>query len=393
MAKYEVKLPKLGESIVSATIVSWYKHEGDLVELDESLVEVATDKVNSEIPSPSKGKLIEIVATEGKEVSVGDVIAYLETDEAFADVEQKVEESSIKPELSNENEGKNSFYSPAVLRLAKENGISFEELNTIKGSGENGRVTKKDVLAHQKISEKKQEPLEDGDTFIPLSQVRKATAKNMVASYTQVPHATLIEEIDVTEIQKFLKTHKSSFFEKYQAKLSITTFMAYAIIKAAKNHPYVNSCFSNEGILLKKKINLGIAVSVNEGVLVPVIQNSNQMTLSDIAKSIYQFALKAKEEKLSLADTRGGTITLSNFGLMGTWIGFPIIKQPESAILAMGGIKKRVEINQEGEVEARDKIVLTLTFDHRVFDGMYGCSFLKEIKDTLEKVDTDEIII
>jgi 2-oxoglutarate dehydrogenase E2 component (dihydrolipoamide succinyltransferase) len=348
----KITLPKLGESIISATVVQWLKKEGDRVEKDENLLEVATDKVNSEIPSPVSGILKSILVKESQEVQVGDPLAIV------------LVEESVKKE-----------FSPAVLHLAKEKGILMEDLEKISGTGEGGRVTKKDIDHFlEKTPEDK--------NSLKLSFLRKKIAENMLLSYKEIPQATLIDEIDVTEIVEFIEKKKESFLEKHGVKLSITSFIARAIAKACVKHPLVNSSFKNDSILLKKEVNLGFAVSVDDGVLVPVIKDCQELNIVDIAKKISELADRARKNSLAKENVSDGSITFSNFGMTKVLIGIPIIRYPECAIIGLGAIKKKPAVVDD-KIVVRSIMMITLTFDHRVFDGIYGCNFLNEIKNIL----------
>ncbi|NGX52015.1 MAG: Dihydrolipoyllysine-residue acetyltransferase component of pyruvate dehydrogenase complex [Candidatus Anoxychlamydiales bacterium] len=374
MTKYfEIKLPKLGESIVSATIVSIHKKEGEKISKDETLMEVATDKVNSEIPSPVEGVIKKILSSPNETVQVGAVIAIvitnaIEDDKSLAPQEEK-------ETLEHEKTDKKNFFSPAVLRFAKENNVNIQDLEKIEGSGEGNRVTKKDV-------EKFINSQEGDQNFIKLSPIRQAIATNMTKA-NEVPTAYIIEEIDITNLMQLINEQKHKFLEKHQAKLTITPFLIKAIAIAAKKLPLANSSFKEDKILLIDDINIGIAVNVNSDVLVPTIHNATDLSFVDIVKHLNVLIKKAKTQTLSAKDSENGTITLTNFGMTNISVGFPIIKYPQACIIGAGAIKKKPWIIND-EIQIRSIINISFGFDHRVFDGIYACQFLNEMKNYLE---------
>lgn len=366
----EITLPKLGESIVEATVVHWFKKVGDEVALDEPLLEVSTDKVNSEIPSPFEGVLTKILVDIDEQVKVGEPLAVIskkgETLTKASEREEKQSESS-------------SFYSPAVLKIIKENNISLTELETIPRTGENGRLTKKDVQNYVK-----KVPVSASSETIKMSHMRKMIAENMVRSFYEAPHASLITEVDMTDLLEYVQNQKEEFLKKEGVKLSITSFIAKAMTKALRAYPLINSSLHDDTIIMKKFIHLGVAVSIEHGVLVPVIQNCETLSIAEIAKEIYSLAAKARSNTLTPDEMNNGTITLTNFGMTGTQIGIPIIRYPEVAILGMGAITKKVVPLNDQTIGIRSMMMISLTFDHRVLDGMYGCGFLKELKTQIE---------
>jgi len=372
-----ITLPKLGESIVSATVVQWFKKVGDFVALDEPLLEVSTDKVNSEIPSPAPGILKQILAEPNQEIQVGKPLAILSTS---AKVEAR-KETPLSTQCPAAKGEANDFLSPSVTRLLKEKGIPLEEIDRIPRTGEGNRLTKKDVEDYASKPRVEAPATER----IPMNAMRKAIAENMVRSFYEAPHASLITEVDVTRLMQTIQEYKTSFLEKHGAKLTVTAFVARAIARALKAFPLLNA--SLEGghtILVKRFVNLGIAVSVDQSVIVPVIRNCQELSLAQIAKEIADKAEKARTHKLDLAEVKDGTITLTNFGMTGTMIGVPIIRYPEVAIVGMGAITKKVAAMPDDSMAIRSVMWVSLTFDHRVLDGLYGCAFLKELKTHLE---------
>jgi 2-oxoglutarate dehydrogenase E2 component (dihydrolipoamide succinyltransferase) len=402
-----ISLPKLGESIVSATIVQWFKKEGDDVALDEPLLEVSTDKVNSEIPSPVAGKLSKILASADEELQVGDPLAKI-----MVSSSSKQESTAPRPEMKQqlpqqtESTEMKGFYSPAVLRLASELGVSLEEMKKISPTGAGGRVTKQDIetyaaqkcgAAKPSISLPAQAPVASCMKSDPCLQgshsdverlkmtgMRKAIADNMVRSFYEAPHATLVNEVDVTDALKLVATEKEAFLSKHGVKLTITSFVARAISKALQEYPLINSSLENDTILVKRFVNLGIAVSIDQGLIVPVIKNCQRLSIIEIAKAIAELSLKARTGKLSPGDVADGTISMTNFGMSGVAIGVPIIRYPEVAIVGIGAIQKRVVALENDMMAIRSLMHVSLTFDHRVLDGMYGCGFLGAVKKHLE---------
>jgi 2-oxoglutarate dehydrogenase E2 component (dihydrolipoamide succinyltransferase) len=377
----KITLPKLGESIVSATVVQWFKKVGDRVALDEPLLEVSTDKVNSEIPSPVAGVLIQILAAPDQELQVGEVLALISTDSSVSApmaVSAPVAAPAAKPSSEMED-----FLSPSVMRLLREKGIALSDIDKIPHTGQGGRLTKKDV---EDYSPKQAGcPMAGGTERVKMTPMRKAIADNMVKSFYEAPHASLITEVDVTLILKLIQEQKQAFLQKTGAKLTITGFVARAIARALRAFPLINSSLDGDTIVMKKFVNLGIAVSVDQGVMVPVIKNCEQKNLAEIAKGISSLAEKTRSHNLSPDDIKEGSITMTNFGMTGTMIGIPIIRYPEVAIVGLGAITKKVAAMPDDSVAIRSVMFVSLTFDHRVLDGIYGCGFLNELKKHLEE--------
>ncbi|NGX34403.1 MAG: Dihydrolipoyllysine-residue acetyltransferase component of pyruvate dehydrogenase complex [Candidatus Anoxychlamydiales bacterium] len=372
---FEIKLPKLGESIVSATIVTIYKKEGDKISKDETLMEVATDKVNSEIPSPVEGTIKKILVKPNETIQVGDVLATVITESSEKDTSSQVQEEKYTADDLDEKTEKRSFFSPAVLRFAKENNVSIQDLEQMEGTGEGKRVTKKDIEIFLECQK--------GDkNFIKLSAIRQAIATNMTKA-NEVPTAYIVEEIDITGLIQLVNEKKHHFLEKYSAKLTITPFLIKAIAIAAKKLPLANSSFKKDKILLIDDINIGIAVNVNNDVLVPTIHNVIDLNFIDIVKNLNDLVKKAKKQTLIAKDSENGTITLTNFGMTNISVGFPIIKFPQACIIGAGAIKKKPWILDD-EIKIRSIINISFGFDHRILDGIYACQFLNEIKKYLE---------
>lgn len=381
MSLVEIRLPKLGESIVSATIVTWLVQEGDEAVRDQPLVEVSTDKVNSEIPAPVGGRLVEIIAQENDLVEVGALIARIETGDTEVATACVVEERKEERVTSTENQ---SVLSPAVLRLATEHGLSMDELmRDVKGSGEGGRISKRDLLAH--IEKKKGGALPADGERIKMSALRKAIADNMVRSFYAAPHASLVQTVDMSGLLAYVAKHKADFFSRHGVKLSITSFVAKAVCQALKEYPWLNSSLEGDTIVVKPRVNLGIAVGIEGGVVVPVICDCHERSIVQIAQEIADLGQKARMGELSSEQTNHGTVTLTNFGMSGVEIGIPIIRFPEVAIVGMGAVKRIAGFDAHGNVVPRDQMHLSLTFDHRVLDGMYGCGFLSALGQALEE--------
>ncbi len=372
MMQFEVKLPKLGESILTATVVRWFKQEGDAVRLDEPLLEVTTDKVASEIPSPAAGFLQKILVAVSEEVPVGTPLAILSS------VASEQTPMAVSSCLQQEQ-----FLSPAVLSLLKEKGITLQEIESIPKSHEGGRLTKRDVEAY--VASKKKTPSDS--EHLKMSALRKAIAENMVRSFYEAPHASLVTEVDVTSLMKLIAEKKESFLAQQGVKLTLTPFIARAMARALHAYPLINSSLVNgDTIVMKRFVNLGIAVSVEQGVMVPVIRGCQALSLGDIARQILALAHKARTNQLAPQDVQEGTITLTNFGMTGVLMGIPIIRYPEVAIVGVGSVVKRVVPLENDSFGVRSMLMISLTFDHRVLDGLYGCGFLGELKKHLESV-------
>ncbi len=356
---------------MSATVVNWLVQVGDLVILDQPLLEVATDKVNSEIPSPVAGRVQKILVLEDAEIEIGTPLILIAT-EGF------IEEKPLPcPALL---EG----FSPAIVRLAQVEGLDMATLRQIKGSGEGGRITKKDVELFLEAG-RKSAPV-GKEERVKMSSMRKAIAENMVRSFYEAPHASLIAEVDVTEVMRLIEESKAKFFETHGVKLTITSFIIHALTKALQKFPMINASLEKETIVMKRYINMGLAVNVDKGLVVPVIKNCQERNIASLAKAVVDLSNRARAHKLAPDDVQEGTITLTNFGMTGALIGVPIIHHPEVAIIGVGAIQKRVVVREDDSLAVRQMVYVTLTFDHRVIDGIYGCHFLESFKEQLESV-------
>ena len=445
MAQFELTMPKMGESVAEATIIKWTKNEGDTIKIDETVLEIATDKVDSEIPSPFEGKLIKKFFNENDVVQVGAVIAIISSDanasvsEAPKTVAPAQETVSISntnsapakstETVNNDYSGTDKFYSPLVKSIAKEEGISLAELDAIKGSGQEGRVTKADILAYlpnrnkqaasttqtpAKTEEKSaatgskgsmgvpdntvlvQRPAVSvgaGDEIIEMDRMRKMIADNMVMSKHVSPHVTSFVEADVTNLVQWRDKIKKDFEKRENEKITFTPLFIEAVVKAIKDFPMINVSVDQTGtkIIKRKNINIGMAAALPTGnLIVPVIKNADTKNLVGITKDVNDLASRARANKLTPDEIQGGTFTISNVGSFGNVMGTPIILQPQVAILAVGTIKKKpavIETPQGDVIAIRHFMFLSLSYDHRVVDGSLGGSFLRKVADYLESWD------
>ncbi|NGX53336.1 MAG: Dihydrolipoyllysine-residue acetyltransferase component of pyruvate dehydrogenase complex [Chlamydiae bacterium] len=384
----EVTLPKLGESIVGATVVQLLKKVGEPIAIDEALLEVSTEKVNSEIPSPVAGILKEILVVEDQEIEVGSLLARIDVEAEVGTVQCDLKEKIPPQSTPSEGKGgKEGIYSPAVLRLAQMEGISIDTLSQIDGTGEGGRITKKDLKHYLENQNQTPEPpstQKGAEERVKLSGMRKAIADNMVRSFYGAPHASVIIEADVTDAMELIAREKARFQESHGAKLTVTSFLIQALTKALQQFPMLNASLEDETIVIKRYINVGIAVNVEKGLIVPVIKNCQERNLVSIVKAVADLSSRARENKLAPDEVSEGTITLTNFGMTGALMGVPIIRYPEVAIIGVGTIQKRVVVREDNSFAVRRMVYLSLTFDHRIIDGIYGCQFLSAFKNHLE---------
>ena len=453
MSRFEIKMPKLGESITEGTIISWSVQVGDIIKEDDVLFEVNTAKVSAEIPSPVEGKVVEILFKEGDTVAVGTVVAIVDiggensededsvealqssaTDESVAVVSKAASEET--PQVKAVKSEEERWYSPVVLQLAREAGIQPKELDTIPGTGYQGRVSKKDIKSYivrkqsgdtittqpaakpspQPVASVAPQPVTtapaqssakpaatpevqrttpasgtfstEGVEVKEMDRVRKVIADHMVMSKHTSPHVTNVVEVDVTKLVKWRDKNKDAFFRREGVKLTYMPAITEAVAKALAAYPQVNVSVEGYNILFKKHINVGIAVSLNDGnLIVPVVRDADRLNLNGLAVAIDSLALKARDNKLMPDDISGGTFTITNFGTFKSLFGTPIINQPQVAILGVGYIEKKPAVIEtpEGDVIAiRHKMYLSLSYDHRVVDGSLGGNFLYFIKDYLE---------
>lgn len=413
MAIHQLILPKMGESVSEATIIKWLKQPGDRIEEDEPVLEIATDKVDSDVPSPVSGILTQHLFHADDVVQVGEILANIQTDEE----DQSVDESPVRAEspiaevINVKPKDAAPFYSPLVKSIADKEGISAEELQQIKGSGLENRLTKQDVMAYlEKRSQQPQKPrneeapvvkptvapasipVSDGDEIIEMDRMRRLIADHMVHSVTVSPHVSSFVEADVTNLVAWRNKIKDSYEKREGEKITLTPIFIEAVSKALKDFPMVNVSVEGYNIIKRKHINIGMATALPSGnLIVPVIKNADQLSLVGLSKQVNDLAKRARANKLRPDDTQGGTFTLTNIGAFGNLMGTPIINQPQVAIIAIGTITKKpavVETESGDMIGIRHKLYLSISYDHRVVDGSLGGQFLKRVSDYLENWDT-----
>jgi 2-oxoglutarate dehydrogenase E2 component (dihydrolipoamide succinyltransferase) len=446
--KVDMVMPQMGESIAEATISKWLKKVGDAVEKDQVILEISTDKVDSEIPAPASGVITELLFNEGDVVPVKTKIAVIDSSGSAAAPSASAPSStsghsngahapaipvpapatstssaSMAVSSTAPSGGGNQFFSPLVMSLAEKHGVSLSELSSIQGSGEGGRVNKKDLLAFVEArssrstapstppassssaatssggsSARAASPASsldwgaDGTKVIPMDTMRQAIADHMVRSKHTSPHVYSMQEVDMTAVSKWRKAHQDEFLKSEGFKLSFTPFFLEAAVRCLQRFPLINASIDGKKILVKKHINLGCAVAIGDaekgfGLIVPVIKHAEERNLVGLARSLNELALKARSKKLLPDDVSGGTFTITNPGVFGTIIGTPIINQPQVAILCLGAIVKRPVVIDD-MIAIREMCYLTLSYDHRLVDGALGGSFLAAIRDYLEGWDS-----
>ncbi|PZU87220.1 MAG: 2-oxoglutarate dehydrogenase [Chryseobacterium sp.] len=445
MAEYKLLLPSMGEGVMEATIITWLFNEGDVINEDESVVEIATDKVDSDVPTPVSGKIVKILKQKDEVAKIGEAIAILEIEGDSQDSEtpepksyEEVKDQIVQPEpevvktleqpLSNHsgnlfnNQNSELYLSPLVKSIVQQENISESELKSIKGSGLDSRITKEDILSFVKSRSSKSESssviefenskkeeslssntpaprpsnpqtlqLNEGDEIIQMDRVRKIIADAMVNSKHTSPHVTSFIETDVTNVVTWRNANKNSYQKRDGEKLTFMPIFIRAVVKAIQDFPMINVSVDGDKIIKKKNINIGMATALPDGnLIVPVIKNADQLSLSGLAKAINDLAYRARNKKLTPADTQGATYTISNVGTFGNLMGTPIIPQPQVAILAVGAIVKKPAVieTEFGDVIAiRQKMFMSHSYDHRVVDGSLGGMFLKHVNDYLENWD------
>ncbi len=435
MSKVEFKMPKLGESITEAAIITWFKNVGETIEEDEMLLEVATDKVDSEVPSNVSGVIEEILYDANDVIKIGETIAIIKTDGEISASKKKTKKADNTQEQAQTKKPKeskrpkpsriissdqfsvsnsNTFFSPLIIKIAKEHHISFEELARIPATGNEDRLRKSDVFQY----------IEDGRPFkftqptaqqdptayripqlnfdkgkgkvIKMDRMRKMIADHMVYSKHTSPHVTAYVEADLTNMVNWRNANKLAFQELHGERLTFTPLFIEAVAKAVQDFPNINASVDGNNIIVKEAINIGMATALPSGnLIVPVVKNANNKNLKELTATVNELAKKAKENKLAGDDIQGSTFTISNVGTFGSVMGTPIINQPEVAILAMGIIKKRpevIETDNGDEIAICSMMYLSLSFDHRVVDGFLGGSFVRRVADYLEQFDTNRKI-
>ena len=428
MAQVKVIMPQMGESVAEGTVAKWLKKPGDRVEKDENILEISTDKIDAEIPAPASGFLTSVIVEEGRIVEVGTALAIIadtmeevegeplpaetatpeateaEVVEPTAEPERTVGEKSepaAKRKLpENAVTGdKRKFYTPVVLRMAAEHGV---ELDQVEGTGMGGRITKKDLLEY--IEERGRKPeaaaaeppaaarpattLDGGEEVVPMSNVRKRTAEHMIRSKQTSAHVTSMHEVDLTRVVRFRESIKEEFKRKNGFPLTYLSIITKETVETIQEYPTINSSVDGDNIVIKRYINIGIAVALpDDTLIVPVIHNAADLSVQGIARAIYDFSEKARSRKLALEDIQGGTFTITNHGSFGSVFGTPIIHQPQVAILGTGSIRKRPVVVGDDAIAVRHTMFLSLTYDHRIIDGAYAGRFCRRLAERLENWD------
>ncbi len=430
-----MKMPKMGESITEGTVVKWLKKAGDAIEKDDTILEISTDKVDSEIPTPVDGVIKEILVEEGETVEVGSPIALIETEQAGAESEspeggvqeerepEKGEsgggngQTEAPPETVRQEQQKKKtekgsrFYSPVVMNIAAENNIGTEELEQIPGTGLNNRLTKKDLLAYLDRRETKTAPAKEpaaaaeaakpqpeatatgGENveILPMDHIRQKIAAHMIHSKQTSAHVGLYTEVDMQNIFRIREQQKADFKKREGFSLTYLPFIVEATVKALKEFPMLNAQIDEDRIILKKFYNIGIAVAVNDRLIVPNVFHADEKNRLGLARSINSIATRARNKQLDPNELSNGTFSISNFGVFGTTVGFPIINQPQVAILGVGAVKKRPVVINDA-IAIRPVMYLSLTIDHRLIDGAMGSQFLERVKTLLEQYENNEIL-
>ncbi|AXT56662.1 2-oxo acid dehydrogenase subunit E2 [Aquimarina sp. MMG015] len=438
MSRVELKMPKMGESISEATILNWLKNVGDTVEEDETILEVATDKVDSEVPSPCDGIITELLFQSNDVVEVGKVIAVIDADDDSGSSEKKSQsegkelsnnnvnvkpqssiKSKVKPDIKSDfkiqNTGDNDgFLSPLVISIAQKENLTIEEVQSISGTGDGGRIRKSDVMLYLKHRKyplpSRPQPtapkpsynappisyIEGKDRIVEMDRMRTMIADHMVYSKHTSPHVTSYIEVDVTNMVNWRNKMKLEFLEKHGEKLTFTPIFIEAVSKAIQEYPMINVSVDGKKIVVHKDINVGMATALPSGnLIVPVVRNADEKDLLGLAQRVNHLANNARNNALKPDEIGGSTFTISNVGTFGSLMGTPIINQPEVAILALGIIKKRPEVittDSGDEIAIRSMMYLSLSFDHRVVDGFLGGSFLRKVGDELEAFDSNREI-
>ena len=420
MSIVEIKMPKMGESIIEATILKWLKNIGDHITEEEAIIEIATDKVETEIYSTHAGILEKKLYQEGDTIAIGNIFAHIKnTDSSTRDIITKDSiKNSEKKEEKNyhdtpKEQSRKHFYSPLVKQIVKKENISKEELESIRGTGREERVTKNDILRFMQSRPLKEnntlknppfntkitsQPIlnEEGDEIIEMSRVRKLIAERMVSSKQISPHVTSFVEADITNIVKWRKNIKDRFRQKHSIDITFMAFFVESIVRSIKDYPLLNASIQENKIIIRKNINIGIAVATpNNELIVPVIHNADHLSLEGIAIKINDIVTRARNEKLKSEDLERSTYTISNVGTFDNIMGTPIIMQPQVAIMAFGTIKKKpvvIESQQGDSIAIRHMIYLSHSYDHRIIDGYLGGSFVKKVAAYIEEFDTTRTI-
>ena len=416
MSKFQLLLPRMGESIEEATIINWLKNEGDEINIDDLVVEIATDKVDSEVPSDVSGILIKKLCKVNDVVKVGEPIAVIEIENSLeASSETKPVLKSEKPENevqkiiykankiieSPKNYSTKKNYSPLIRSISKKEGLSESELEKIIGSGKEGRVTKNDLL-HYLSSKNKSKKIDlsfssniekDNDGIYEMSRIEKLISDHMIKSKNESAHVQAFIEADITNLWEWREKNKNSFQEREGEKITFTPIFIMFVAQVLKEFPLLNSSIDGYNVTKKKNINIGMATALSDGnLIVPVLKNADQLSLTGLVKKVNDLSYRSRNGQLEPADTQEGTYTISNVGVFETLMGTPIINQPEVGILAIGAIRKVpsvIETDQGDFIGIRHKIILSHSFDHRIINGAMGGMFIKRIKDLIENWETN----
>ena len=395
-----LKMPQLGESVTEGTVDRWLKREGELVRRDEPIVEVVTDKVNAEIPSPVEGRLVRIKVAPGETVPIGAALAELEVEGASVDAEEKAEpeaEAATQPraEPRPEQTGAGRL-SPGIRKLIEENGL---DISQIKGTGQDGRVRREDVMSymagHRALAPSPattRMPSDRGDEVVRISAVRRQIAEHMVRSVSTSPHAWSLREVDVTRLLEYREAEKDRFRERHGFPLSYVPFFVQIVCVALLRNPYLNSSWTDEGIVLKHYVNMGIAVALPDTLIVPVVKDADLMGFFDLAHAINDLATRARNKSLRPEDVRDGTFTLNNTGALGSVAGQSIINQPQAAILSTESIRRRPVVVGD-TIGIRPIMNLTMSFDHRIIDGLAASRFLNDVQAGIEDWTPEKITL
>ena len=407
----DIIMPKMGESITEGTIIEWRKKVGDTVDKDEIFLEIGTDKVDSEIPSPAAGVLVEILAKPNDVLDVGKVIGRINTDvsaksdaiitDVTASEKENIQEIKT-PKVDNKKDPivhkkkldkpKRSFFTPVVMKIANENNVTMNELESIKGSGRSGRVTKKDILFYLKSNGRPSEELNEikmSDKVVEMEYMRKRIANHMRTSLDTAAHVYVMTEVDMTDIVNYVVENENSFFDKETFKLTYTPFIVNAVVKAINQFPLMNSSIEGNEIIHKKNINIGLAVSLDGGLMVPVIENCEEVNFLGLCRRVNDLSVRARSKKIQPDELQGSTFSISNFGVFNVTMGTPIINQPNVGILGIGAIKKQpvvIESDLGDTIGIRSKMILSLGFDHRLIDGAEGSKFIEKIRFEIENM-------
>ena len=423
----DIVMPKMGESITEGTIIEWRKKIGDIVEMDEILLEIGTDKVDSEIPSPAAGTIVEILAKPNDIMEVGTVIAKVETDSDAALVqkstqslvsEQKTEElvedkivevpKAISPKTKPQS-GEKKFFTPVVNKIAIENNIEIDELMTILGTGKGGRVTKVDVLNYLKsrltVPSAKQsdmaQPLAVPPAFsrldetVEMDNMRKLIAEHMRNSLDTSAHVYVMTEVDMSAIVNYVNKQEDTFYQREGYKLTYTPFIIRACVKALNSQPEMNASLEASSIVYHKNVNMGMAVAVNKGLMVPVLEKCEELNFLGLCRKVRDLALRTRNKQLNPDELQGSTFSISNFGVFNVTMGTPIINQPNVGILGVGVIKKRpvvIETKEGDTIGIKSMMVLSLGFDHRLIDGAGGSQFVDTVRENLENMNLETLL-